>query len=129
MYCGYFNFFGKDPDGGSELVFLGLTKRLVFLTQKEVSCNRTTYICVDFRTLNKSVMREVHQLPTVEETLANFNGATVFMKLDGNCSGFWQVPLAKNSKKLTTSSHSLEDIVLTSSPSGLVGNVGECMVS
>ena len=36
--------FGKGPRwGGSELVF-GLTKRLVFLTQKEISCNRTTYI-------------------------------------------------------------------------------------
>ncbi|XP_011410333.1 PREDICTED: uncharacterized protein K02A2.6-like [Amphimedon queenslandica] len=58
-------------------------------------------ICVDFRALNESVLREVHPLPTVDETLAHLNGASVFSKLDAN-SGFWQIPLAENSKHLTT---------------------------
>ena len=48
-------------------------------------------ICVD---LNKSVLREVHPLPKVNETLAQLSGAKVFTKLDAN-SGFWQIPLSK----------------------------------
>ncbi len=42
--------------------------------------------------------REVHPLPTVDETLA---GAKIFSKLDAN-SGFWQIPLAPSSRLLTT---------------------------
>ena len=58
-------------------------------------------ICVDFRPLNESVLREVHPLPKVEETLAKLTGATVFSKLDAN-SGFWQIPLSKECQHLTT---------------------------
>ena len=58
-------------------------------------------ICVDFRALNESVLREVYPLPTVDETLAHLNGATVFSKLDAN-SGFWQIPLSPSSQHLTT---------------------------
>jgi len=58
-------------------------------------------ICVDFRPLNGSVMREIHPMPKVDVTLAQLNGAKVFSKLDTN-SGFWQVPLAKESRLLTT---------------------------
>ena len=58
-------------------------------------------ICVDFRPLNESVMREVHPIPAIDVTLAQLNGAKVFSKLDTN-SGFWQVPLAKESRLLTT---------------------------
>lgn len=58
-------------------------------------------ICVDFRVLNESVLREVHPLPTVDETLAQMAGAAVFSKLDANC-GFWQIPLHEESQLLTT---------------------------
>ena len=58
-------------------------------------------ICVDLKPLNDSVLREVHPIPRVDETLAHLAGATVFSKLDAN-SGFWQIPLAKPSRKLTT---------------------------
>ena len=58
-------------------------------------------ICVDFRPLNESLLREVHPLPTVEETLGQLGGATVFSKLDAN-SGFWQIPLHETSRPLTT---------------------------
>ena len=51
--------------------------------------------------LNESVMREVHPLPKVDMTLAQLTGAKWFTKLDTN-SGFWQVPLAKESRLLTT---------------------------
>ena len=58
-------------------------------------------ICVDLTRLNESVCRERHQLPAVEQTLAQLTGARVFTKLDAN-SGFWQIPLAKESALLTT---------------------------
>ena len=58
-------------------------------------------ICVDFRPLNEGVLREVHPLPTVDETLAQLAGATVFSKLDANC-GFWQIPLDEMSRPLIT---------------------------
>ncbi|ETW98423.1 MAG: hypothetical protein ETSY2_42830 [Candidatus Entotheonella gemina] len=63
--------------------------------------NGKVRICVDLKPLNESVLREVHPLPRVDETLARLTGATVFSKLDAN-SGFWQVPLAKSSRLLTT---------------------------
>ena len=58
-------------------------------------------ICVDLKPLNSNVLREVHPLPAVDETLAQLAGAAVFSKLDAN-SGFWQIPLAAKSRHLTT---------------------------
>jgi hypothetical protein len=58
-------------------------------------------ICVDLKPLNESVRREFHALPKVDDNLAQLAGATVFSKLDAN-SGFWQVPLAVDSRPLTT---------------------------
>ena len=64
--------------------------------------NGTIRICVDLKPLNESVLREVHPIPKVDETLAQLTGATVFSKLDAN-SGFWQIPLAKESRPLSIS--------------------------
>ena len=58
-------------------------------------------ICVDLKPLNESVLREVHPLPKVDETLAQLTGAKIFSKLDAN-SGFWQIPLSQSSRLLTT---------------------------
>ena len=58
-------------------------------------------ICVDLTKLNESVRREKHPLPTVEQTLGQIKGAQFFSKLDAN-SGFWQISLAPESRKLTT---------------------------
>ena len=58
-------------------------------------------ICVDLKPLNQSVLREVHPIPKVDDTLAQLAGATVFSKIDAN-SGFWQIPLSKESRPLTT---------------------------
>ena len=58
-------------------------------------------ICVDLKPLNTNVMREAHPIPKVEEILAKLAGAKIFSKLDAN-SGFWQIPLAKESRPLTT---------------------------
>ena len=40
-------------------------------------------------------------MPSVDDTLAQLSGATVFSKVDAN-SGFWQIPLAEDSCHLTT---------------------------
>ena len=56
---------------------------------------------MDLKALNDSVLREVHPIPTVDETLAQLSGAAVFSKFDAN-SGFWQIPLAPESRNLTT---------------------------
>ena len=58
-------------------------------------------ICVDLKPLNTNVLREVHPLPKVDDTLAQLSGARVFSKLDAN-SGFWQIPLAEDSRHMTT---------------------------
>lgn len=58
-------------------------------------------ICSDLTQLNKSVLRERHQLPSVENTLGQLAGARVFSKLDAK-AGFWQIPLSKASSLLTT---------------------------
>ena len=58
-------------------------------------------ICVDLKPLNKCVLQEVHPLPKVDETLAQLTRAKIFTKLDAN-SGFWQIPLAQQSRLLTT---------------------------
>lgn len=51
--------------------------------------------------LNRAVERENHPMPAVEHTLGQMPGAKYFSKLD--CvSGFWQVPLSEESKRLTT---------------------------
>ncbi len=47
------------------------------------------------------MLREVHPIPGVDQTLAKLSGARVFSKLDAN-SGYWQIPLAEESHKLTT---------------------------
>ena len=64
--------------------------------------NGSIRICVDLKPLNENVLRgEVHPLPRVDDILAQMTGAKVFSKLDAN-SGFWQIPLAPQSRLLTT---------------------------
>ena len=46
-------------------------------------------------------MRESYPIPKVDDILTQLTGAKVFSKLDDN-SGFWQIPLAKQSRPLTT---------------------------
>ena len=58
-------------------------------------------ICVDLKPLNESVLREVYPIPKVDDVLGKLAGATVYSKLDAN-SGFWQIPLAAESRLLTT---------------------------
>lgn len=50
------------------------------------------HICVEIRPLNERVLRKVHPLPKIEETLAQLAGASVFGKVNAN-SGLLQIPL------------------------------------
>ncbi|XP_047224324.1 uncharacterized protein LOC124870013 [Girardinichthys multiradiatus] len=63
--------------------------------------NEKTCICLDLKRLNKAVKRERFMLPTSEEMMTKLSGSTVFSSLDA-ASGFWQIPLDKESQRLTT---------------------------
>ena len=60
------------------------------------------HICINLKLLNRSILY-VNRIPTpkVDETLAQVSGTKILSKLDMN-SGFGQIPLAKESRPLTT---------------------------
>ena len=63
--------------------------------------NGRVRLCIDLTWLNDSVLRERHQLPSVDYTLAQMAGARYFSKIDAN-SGFHQIKLSEDSAYLTT---------------------------
>ncbi|XP_047998796.1 uncharacterized protein K02A2.6-like [Leguminivora glycinivorella] len=63
--------------------------------------NTSVRVTVDYTELNKSVMREYHPLPTVEECLAQLAGSKYFSKIDA-VKSYFQVELTEDSKDLTT---------------------------
>ena len=56
--------------------------------------------CIDFRKLNSLTVKDSHVLPRICETLESLAGAAHFLTFDMN-SGFWQVPMDKESKQYT----------------------------
>ena len=63
--------------------------------------NRKVRICLDLTKRNKSILQEYHPLPSVDHTLPQLAGATIFSKLDAN-SGFWPIGFSPESARLTT---------------------------
>ena len=63
--------------------------------------NGSVRICVDLKMLSENVLRKIHPLPKVDETLVLLYGVTCFSKIDAN-SGFWQILLSTDSHLLTT---------------------------
>lgn len=58
-------------------------------------------ICCDFRKLNQSLKREMHQMPTFDELSAKVNSPKIWSRLDCRNS-FWQIPVHPNSQELLT---------------------------
>ena len=58
-------------------------------------------LCIDMREPNKAIMRERHNMPTLDELIHDLNGATVFSKLDLS-SGYHQLELHPSSRYITT---------------------------
>ena len=56
--------------------------------------------CIDFRKLNSLTVEDSHLLPRICETLESLTGAAHYSTFDMN-SGFWQVPMDKESKQYT----------------------------
>ena len=62
--------------------------------------DRSLCFCIDFRKLNSLTVKDSHPLPRICETLESLPGAAHFSTFDMN-SGFWQVPMDKESKQYT----------------------------
>ena len=58
------------------------------------------HFCIDFRKLNALTVKDSHLLPHICEALESLAGAAHFSIFDMN-SGFWQVPMDKESKQYT----------------------------
>ena len=56
--------------------------------------------CINFRKLNSLTVKDSHPLPHICETLESLAGAAHYLTFDMN-SGFWQVPMDKESKQYT----------------------------
>ena len=56
--------------------------------------------CIDFRRLNSLTVKDSHPLPHICESLESLAGVAHYTTIDMN-SGFWQVPMDKESKQYT----------------------------
>lgn len=56
--------------------------------------------CIDFRRLNSITEDATHTLPRIQDSLKELGKATIFSAMDLQ-SGYWQVPLHPDSRKLT----------------------------
>lgn len=61
----------------------------------------TKRICVDYRALNKKVVRDEYPLPLIDDQIEKLYNAKVFTKLDLR-NGFFHVPVDQDSRKYTT---------------------------
>ncbi|XP_076686111.1 uncharacterized protein LOC143378248, partial [Andrena cerasifolii] len=60
----------------------------------------TIRICIDFRHLNKKIVKDRYPLPLIEDELDSLQGAKVFSTLDLK-NGFFHVPIEEGSQKYT----------------------------
>ena len=58
------------------------------------------WFCIDFRKLNSLTRKDSHPLPHIGETLNSLVGSAIYSTFDLT-SGFWQVPMAEESKQYT----------------------------
>lgn len=74
---------------------------LILVPKRSINGEKKYRLCVDFRQLNKKLIPDKFPLPRIDEILDNLGKTTYFTILD-LFSGFWQVPLDKKSKHLTS---------------------------
>lgn len=58
-------------------------------------------MCVDYRMLNSVTVKERYPMPIIEDEIARLSGQACFISLD-LASGYYQVPIAEQSKRLTS---------------------------
>ena len=63
--------------------------------------NGSLRVCLDPRDLNRAIKRQHFKLPTREEIMAQFAGATIFSKMDAS-QGFYQLRLDEDSSRKCT---------------------------
>ena len=63
--------------------------------------NGAVRICLDPRDLNKAINKEHYKMITLEEVTSQLSGAQYYTVLDAT-SGYWAMPLSKESSILTT---------------------------
>ncbi|CAF0785566.1 unnamed protein product [Brachionus calyciflorus] len=56
--------------------------------------------CIDYRQVNNITVQDPFPLPRIEDLLDKLGGATIFFYIDLN-SGYWQIPMAKESMSIT----------------------------
>lgn len=69
----------------------------ILLVRKKTGDHR---LCIDFRALNKKTVKEHYPLPRIDDQLDNLSGFKYYTTLD-LASGYYQIPLTEQSKKLT----------------------------
>lgn len=57
-------------------------------------------LCIDFRSLNNKTKKDCFPLPLIDDQLTNLSGNSFFTTLD-LASGYYQVPMAKESRRFT----------------------------
>ena len=60
----------------------------------------TIRLCVDYRKLNQDTKFDAYPMPQIEEVLDSVGSATIISTLD-LAKGYWQIPLAEESKEKT----------------------------
>ena len=60
------------------------------------------WFCIDLRKLNNRTIKDVQNLPRIEDSLDCLDGVTIFTSLDLQ-AGYWQVELTEASRPLTGS--------------------------
>ena len=60
----------------------------------------TNRMCIDFRKLNETTVKDAYPFPRIGQTIDALQGAGFFSSLD-SASGYWQVPVAREDRHKT----------------------------